>query len=147
MKVIIRLVLAALALALLWTTGTTDRVLSQLGLKDDRCIENPVGAPFCSGGPDAVAQRVVGVVGASSSYGAELGQADGRSAATSAEAYRADHGSYVGMSTGILRQQYGLDASVVVVSATAAAYCMQATSGAETFSYRSPGGAVARGSC
>jgi hypothetical protein len=72
-----------------------------------------------------------------------------RAAIPSIEAYGADHGTYRGMTATELRAKYDFAVSpqLEVVRATKTRYCIQATVGDETYSFRGPHGPLARGGC
>jgi prepilin-type N-terminal cleavage/methylation domain-containing protein len=71
-----------------------------------------------------------------------------RSAVPAIEAYRADNGTYVGMTAAVLEAQYspGVN-SIVVVSAAADEYCVQATAGGNTWFKLGPNGAITQTAC
>ena len=68
----------------------------------------------------------------------------------SVEAYFSDHGTYAGMTLDKLRTQYdqSIDASTSeIVSAGAETYCVQATSGGQTWFKAGPSAQIEQGSC
>jgi len=69
--------------------------------------------------------------------------------ADAAEAYRSDHGSYLGMNPAALRRyDASLDASSYrLVGLGPSGYCIQANSGGRTWHLGNPAGQVTRGSC
>jgi hypothetical protein len=70
-------------------------------------------------------------------------QANVRSAIPAAEAYYADHSSYVGMSVaGLQAIDMGIPPGLVVAGVTPTTYCLEFTEGAATASYEGPGGTV-----
>ncbi|HEX4745337.1 MAG TPA: prepilin-type N-terminal cleavage/methylation domain-containing protein [Gaiellaceae bacterium] len=71
-----------------------------------------------------------------------------RSAVPAIEAYRADTGTYVGMTQAALKSQYSPGiASIVVVSASANAYCVRATEGGTTWYKLGPDGQITKTAC
>jgi hypothetical protein len=68
-------------------------------------------------------------------------------AVTAAAAYQGEHGGYAGMSTADLHAYSGALGSVVLVSATANAYCVESTIDATTVSLSGPDGTYATGPC
>ena len=99
-------------------------------------VVSTLGLTACGGG------------GGSATADAQLAADNVRSAMPSAEAYYADHDSYAGMSSEILREQYdGALPDISVDSASDEAYCIEETVGEETFKAQRPGGEVERGSC
>jgi prepilin-type N-terminal cleavage/methylation domain-containing protein len=76
------------------------------------------------------------------------GAADVRAAIPSAEAYFADHNSYLNMTSSGLRASYdsGFSKFVTVSKATATGYCLSAPGqGSTTWYYQGPGGGTAGG--
>jgi prepilin-type N-terminal cleavage/methylation domain-containing protein len=70
-----------------------------------------------------------------------------RSAVPAVEAYRADHGTYAGMTEAVLESQYSRGVSVVVVSAAAGEYCLRASEGGSTWFKLGPGGQITQTVC
>jgi type II secretory pathway pseudopilin PulG len=71
-----------------------------------------------------------------------------RAAIPAIEAYRADHGSYVGMTEAGLKNQYSPGvAGIVVVSTAADEYCVRATEGGSTWFKLGPDGQVTQTAC
>jgi hypothetical protein len=68
-------------------------------------------------------------------------------AVTAAAAYQSEHGGYVGMSTADLHAYSGVLGAVVVISATASAYCVESTIDATTVSISGPDGTYVVGPC
>lgn len=158
-RIVVGLLLGAIALMLLWFSGRVDPFLSQVGLNKNACITNGFGATFCGDDAAAYEQKVLGaaayeqkVLSATPSAGfstraaRNAAQANVRAAVPSAEAYYSDHGGYAGMTTEKLRQ-YDYALPEVTVASTAQAYCLEATVGTETFSVSRPGGSVVPRPC
>ena len=75
-------------------------------------------------------------------------QANVRSAAPAAEAFYADNGTYLGMTTASLQAiDAGINATVSGTAPTASTYCIQATSGSYTYKKAGPGAAITSGAC
>jgi prepilin-type N-terminal cleavage/methylation domain-containing protein len=71
-----------------------------------------------------------------------------RTAAPAIEAYRADHGTYAGMTEAGLQSLYSPGVQgIVVVSASAAAYCVRATEGGSSWFKLGPEGPVTETAC
>jgi prepilin-type N-terminal cleavage/methylation domain-containing protein len=67
-----------------------------------------------------------------------------RAALPSAEAYYADNGTYVGMTTaGLKAIDSGLSATLTVATAAAASYCLTDTVGGKVWSVKGPGPSAA----
>ncbi len=71
-----------------------------------------------------------------------------RTAVPAIESYRADNGTYVGMTLAGLKAQYspGIQ-GISIVSAGAAAYCVSATSEGRTWYLQGPGGDLTQTAC
>jgi type IV pilus assembly protein PilA len=75
-------------------------------------------------------------------------QANVRSAVPAAEAFYADNGTYVGMTTASLTGiDAGVKATVAGTAPTATSYCIQAVSGSFTYRKVGPSGAITSGAC
>ena len=75
-------------------------------------------------------------------------QADVRSAVPSAEAFYSDSGTYVGMTTTILKTiDSGLSSAVTVGLLTSTTYCLKATVGNKNAGFSGPGGVVSTVAC
>ena len=75
-------------------------------------------------------------------------QANVRTAVPAAEAYYADNGTYVGMTTGALTLiDAGIKATVSGTAPTASVYCIQAVSGSYTYRKVGPAGSITSGAC
>ena len=71
-----------------------------------------------------------------------------RSAVPAIEAYRADNGTYAGMTEVTLRSQYSPGVSgIVVVSGSANAYCVRATEGGSSWFKLGPNGQITQTAC
>ena len=71
-----------------------------------------------------------------------------RSAVPAIEAYRADHGTYAGMTEAVLKSQYSPGVSgIVVVSAAATEYCVRATEGGSSWFKLGPSGQITQTAC
>jgi prepilin-type N-terminal cleavage/methylation domain-containing protein len=71
-----------------------------------------------------------------------------RTAAPAIAAYRADNGTYVGMTEAGLKSQYSPGVQgIVVVSTGASAYCVRATEGGRTWFKLGPDGPVTLTAC
>jgi prepilin-type N-terminal cleavage/methylation domain-containing protein len=71
-----------------------------------------------------------------------------RTAMPAMEAYRADSGTYSGMTLAALQSQYspGIE-GIVVVSANDVGYCVSATSGGSTWFKGGPDGSITKTAC
>jgi hypothetical protein len=64
------------------------------------------------------------------------------------EAYRADNGTYTGMTEAGLKAQYSPGVQgIAVVSTSASAYCVSATDGGRTWYKSGPAGLITRTAC
>jgi hypothetical protein len=72
-----------------------------------------------------------------------------RTAIPAIEAWKADHGTYVGMTVNKLRNQYdyGISLDVKIVRATRKTYCIESSVAAERWSYEGPARGLAPGGC
>jgi Tfp pilus assembly protein PilE len=71
-----------------------------------------------------------------------------RQAAEAAEAYRVEHGSYIGLSPAALgRLDVELETGYGVKSVAAKTYCLERTVGGRTWHLASPAGQLGRGGC
>jgi hypothetical protein len=77
----------------------------------------------------------------------QIAEANTQEAATAAQGYFTEHGSYDGLTTDAIRMlDPGLSPAVTVTS-SAAAYCVQAVVRGVTASMHGPGGSPAAGPC
>ena len=75
-------------------------------------------------------------------------QANVRAALPAAEAYFGDHGSYAGMTIAKLRTSYDTGVKINTIKLTGTkTYCVDAVSGAFTYTVTNPGGNIAPGHC
>jgi prepilin-type N-terminal cleavage/methylation domain-containing protein len=71
-----------------------------------------------------------------------------RVAQPAVEAYRADHGTYTGMTLAALQAGYSPGVSgIVVVSAGDAGYCIRASAASSTWYKQGPDGAITKTAC
>jgi hypothetical protein len=136
-RLLIGVVLALLALALLWMTGRLDPVLGAVGLHQNG-VARPQQNQTGTGGPGGIPAAT------------NVAQANLRAAAPAVQAYFANNGTYVGMEDpgrGLAAIDPASAATVTVVSTAATSYCIQTTVGTKTFSQRGPTGAIAPGPC
>jgi prepilin-type N-terminal cleavage/methylation domain-containing protein len=71
-----------------------------------------------------------------------------RTAVPAIEAYRADAGSYAGMTVASLQSQYSPGIKgITVVSASASGYCVSATAGGASWFKAGPAGPITRTTC
>ena len=70
------------------------------------------------------------------------------SAVPAIETYRADTGTYAGMTEAVLKSQYSTGVTgIVVVSAAADEYCVRATEGGSSWFKRGPSGQITQTAC
>ena len=71
-----------------------------------------------------------------------------RAAIPAIEAYRADYGTYAGMTPADLKSRYSPDvAGIVVLSAATDEYCVRAGDGTSTWFLLGPGGTITQRAC
>jgi hypothetical protein len=83
----------------------------------------------------------------SATYGSDASAESVRAAIPAIEAYRADHGSYAGLTVEVLRSYDNAIGDFSIVVAKKASYCIESTAGGTTYSYRGPIGPLAPVSC
>jgi hypothetical protein len=120
------------------------------------CVESTLGSPsYFKAGPGAAIQE--GHCGdavapplapppANSNQDAEMSV---RAAIPAIEAWKADHGTYRGMTAAELRAKYdfGISPALKVVRATKTSYCVEARVSGEAYSFEGPQGALSPGGC
>jgi hypothetical protein len=139
-----------------YDTGIKDvRVVGPLN-RGTYCVESTVGGTsYFKPGPAAeileglCADRVVNAPAPAPppvSYGNP--QTNLRAAIPAIEAWRADRGTYAGMTVRKLRTKYDYGVpDVRIIKATKRAYCIESSIAGETYSYRGPGGPISHGRC
>ena len=71
-----------------------------------------------------------------------------RSAVPAIETYRADNGTYAGMTEAVLKSQYSPGVTgIVVVSTAVDEYCVRATEGGSSWFKRGPSGQITQTAC
>jgi hypothetical protein len=146
-RVLIGLLLALIALTLLWSTGRMDAALSRIGLNKNECIKNAFGATDCGDDAKKYRRSVEDALAGPSTDATSL-KRELRVAIPSAEAYYADHGSYTGMTiAGLRRIDPEISPDVSVGLARANYYCLQVGFGVNTYSLTRPGDFWYPGSC
>ena len=139
-----------------YDAGVKDVVLVGPLSRRTYCVESSIGATsYFKAGPSAdileghCADRVSNAsapIPPPVSYGDP--QTNLRAAIPAIEAWNADHGTYAGMTVAKLRTKYDYGVpDVKIAKAMKTVYCIESSVAGETYSYRGPGGPIARGGC
>jgi hypothetical protein len=133
-------VVAVIAGVAVWANGGTNS-----------CVNDGSGNRLCGSAATRYVQQgdaALGIIPSGQATGTSQLEVDVRNVIAAAEAYYADHNTYVGMTVGYFRQiDKPYPSEVTIESATADSYCLEADSGSDAASYSGPGGSILPVTC